>query len=405
MSTPARVADAWRRERFTGGFMLLALASGTTISMAQLATTLYALALGVDDARLGIIAAMEPLGIALMTLPAGLLVARYGARRVYFAASMGPMLLNLVVPFTGAWPLIALTQGLIGLCIPFRIVSINGVFLARLAQIGLARAGWYRAAMSVGTGMAGPWLASWLIGTHGAVATFCAASASFAGMALFSRALLGDAPPPPRGDRTGTGSLRTLLALAWRRDIREQLVAEAVNSATRALVGTYTVVLAIQSLGLAQTHAVALLTLQGVVAVLALFGLGHVAQRMTERRCHALSVAGGVAGLLALGLGRDAWTVGAGLAALCAGSSLLHLVNMQHLGRHPADKSQVSSLYNLASMTGAFCGPLIGGALAPLVGLRAAFLCWLPVVVLGALALRFAHGRRDATQPAPAKLS
>lgn len=121
--------------------MLLALASGTTISMAQLATTLYALALGVDSARLGIIAAMEPLGIALMTLPAGLLVARYGARRVYFAASMGPMLLNLVVPYTGAWPLIALTQVLIGLCIPFRIVSINGVFLARLAQIGLARAG------------------------------------------------------------------------------------------------------------------------------------------------------------------------------------------------------------------------------------------------------------------------
>ncbi|WP_230958412.1 hypothetical protein [Burkholderia cepacia] len=141
MSAPARVADAWRRERFTGGFMLLALASGTTISMAQLATTLYALALGVDSARLGIIAAMEPLGIALMTLPAGLLVARYGARRVYFAASMGPMLLNLVVPYTGAWPLIALTQVLIGLCIPFRIVSINGVFLARLAQIGLARAG------------------------------------------------------------------------------------------------------------------------------------------------------------------------------------------------------------------------------------------------------------------------
>ena len=46
MSAPARVADAWRRERFTRGFMLLALASGTTISMAQLATTLYALALG-----------------------------------------------------------------------------------------------------------------------------------------------------------------------------------------------------------------------------------------------------------------------------------------------------------------------------------------------------------------------
>ncbi|WP_175997766.1 MFS transporter [Burkholderia stabilis] len=405
MSAPARVAGAWRRERFTGGFMLLALASGTTISMAQLATTLYALALGVDSARLGIIAAMEPLGIALMTLPAGLLVARYGARRVYFAASMGPMLLNLVVPFTGAWPLIALTQGLIGLCIPFRIVSINGVFLARLAQIGLARAGWYRAAMSVGTGMVGPWLASWLIGVHGAVATFCAASASFAGMALFSRVLLGDAEQLPRGAQQATGGLRALLALAWTHDVREQLVLEAVNSATRSLAATYTVVLAIQSLGLSQTRAVALLTLQGAVAVIALFGLGHVAQRMTERRCHALSFAGAIAGLLALGLARDAWIVGAGLAALCAGSSLLHLVNMQRLGRHPADKSQVSSLYNLASMTGAFCGPLAGSALAPVVGLPAVFLCWLPVVALAALALQRSRMRRTTLQTLPAKLS
>lgn len=386
--------------------MLLALASGTTISMAQLATTLYALALGVDSARLGIIAAMEPLGIALMTLPAGLLVARYGARRVYFAASMGPMLLNLVVPFTtGAWPLIALTQALIGLCIPFRIVSINGVFLARLARIGLARAGWYRAAMTVGTGMAGPWLASWLIGAHGAVATFCAASASFAGMAWFSRLLLGDAEPPARGAQPDAGGLRALLALAWSRDVREQLALEAVNSATRSLVGTYTVVLAIQYLKLPQSGAVALLTLQGVVAVIALFGLGHVAQRMTERRCHALGLAGGVAGLLAFGLARDAWIVGAGLAALCAGSSLVHLVNMQHLGRHPADKSRVSSLYNLASMTGAFCGPLACSALVPVVGLRAVFLCWLPVVVLVAFALRFADGRRDAMRPLPEKLS
>ena len=162
-------------------------------------------------------------------------------------------------------------------------------------------------------------------------------------------------------------------------------------------------VLAIQSLGLSQTKAVALLTLQGVVAVIALFGLGHVAQRMTARRCHALSLAGAVAGLLALGLAHDAWVVGR--AALCAGSSLLHLVNMQRLGRHPADKSQVSSLYNLASMTGAFCGPLAGSALVPIVGLPGVFRCWLPVVVLVTFALRVATKRRDASRSVTAKLS
>ncbi|EGC99440.1 major facilitator superfamily protein [Burkholderia sp. TJI49] len=188
-----------------------------------------------------------------------------------------------------------------------------------------------------------------------------------------------------------------MLSLANHRDVREQLATEAVNSATRSLAGTYTVVLAIQHLRLSQTQAVALLTLQGVVAVVALFGLGRVASRWGDARCYAFSVAGGVAGLLALGLAREAWIVGAGLAALCAGSSLLHLVNMQRLGRHPADKSQVSSLYNLASMTGAFCGPLAGSALAPMVGLPSAFLCWLPVVGISAVMLR--RARRDAALP------
>ena len=163
-------------------------------------------------------------------------------------------------------------------------------------------------------------------------------------------------------------------------------------------------VLAIQSLGLSQTKAVALLTLQGVVAVIALFGLGHVAQRMTARRCHALSLAGAVAGLLALGLAHDAWVVGAGRRAVRR-PSLLHLVNMQRLGRHPADKSQVSSLYNLASMTGAFCGPLAGSALVPIVGLPGVFRCWLPVVVLVTFALRVATKRRDASRSVTAKLS
>ena len=91
--------------------------------------------------------------------------------------------------------------------------------------------------------------------------------------------------------------------------------------------------------------------------------------------------------------------------ALCAGSSLLHLVNMQRLGRHPADKSQVSSLYNLASMTGAFCGPLAGSALVPIVGLPGVFRCWLPVVVLVTFALRVATKRRDASRSVTAKLS
>jgi MFS family permease len=233
MSLLTPLARVWARERFVSYFMLLALASGTTISMAQLATTLYALKLGASTAQIGVISSMESLGMVFMTLPAGFLGARYGARRVYFIASAGPMLLNFVLPWTSIWYAIALTQWLIGLCIPFRIVSMNGALLAQLRQIGFARAGWYRAFMSIGMGMLGPWLATWLIGAHGYGASFVVAGSCFAAMALFSRTVMDDAAPAAvkrAADwRAGLAHLRALTGFAG---IRESLAVEALSSAT-----------------------------------------------------------------------------------------------------------------------------------------------------------------------------
>lgn len=405
MSALAPLARAWARERFVSHFMLLALASGTTISMAQLATTFYALKLGASTAQIGVISSMESLGMVFMTLPAGFLVARYGARRVYFIASAGPMLLNFVLPWTGVWYAIALTQWLIGLCIPFRIVSMNGAFLAQLKRIGFARAGWYRAAMSVGMGMLGPWLATWLIGAQGYAATFAAAGLCFAAMALFSRTVLDDASPDAATQatdwRAGLLHLRTLIGFA---DIRESLIVEVFSSATKSLASTFIVVLAIKTLGLPQTQAVQLLMMQGVVAVIALFAFGHLVRRLSHASCYAISLACAVGGLTAFGLGHSFAVLMAGVVMLGIGSSLLHLINMTQLGTHSADKNTISGLYNLASMGGSFCGAMGGGALSRYVGLQATFLWWLPLVGMASFALwrlRLAHAGHTARHVAP----
>ena len=110
------------RTSFLLNFMLLAAFSGATIGMAKIVTTLYALHLGANSMQVGIISAMESLGMIVLTLPAGFVIARYGARRVYFLASVGPMLLNLAIPMFGHWLWLAVARLLIGLCIPFRIV-------------------------------------------------------------------------------------------------------------------------------------------------------------------------------------------------------------------------------------------------------------------------------------------
>src|SRR5690606_20675505 len=132
--------------RFLFKFMLLSVLSGITIGMGRVVTTLYALHIGADSLEVGLIASIEALGRLLMTLPAGFLVAAYGVQRIYFLSSLGPMLLSLAIPWMQSWTGVALMRGLISLCIPFRVVSMNSSFLLQLPRIGTSKAGWYRAA-------------------------------------------------------------------------------------------------------------------------------------------------------------------------------------------------------------------------------------------------------------------
>lgn len=66
------------RPAFLVNFMRLAAFSGATIGMAKLVTTLYAIEIGANALQIGIISAMESLGMILLAL----LVTAYCWRRV-----------------------------------------------------------------------------------------------------------------------------------------------------------------------------------------------------------------------------------------------------------------------------------------------------------------------------------
>ena len=163
------------RPGFLVNFMLLATFSGATIGMAKIVTTLYALSLGANAMQVGIISAMESLGMVFLTLPAGFVIARYGAKPIYFVSSLGPMLVNLLIPLFSGWLWLALAQWLIGLFIPFRIVAMNSAFLRELKHLGLSKAGWYRGALTLGLGLLGPLLGNQFSGEgqfHGAFSEY-----------------------------------------------------------------------------------------------------------------------------------------------------------------------------------------------------------------------------------------
>ncbi len=126
---------------FIQKFMVLAVVSGGSIALGRIATQLFAIHLGATPLQIGLIMALEQAAMVMMALPAGFLISKLGVRASYFTASLGPMLVYAVMPFAMTWQWLAVARGLIGICIPFRIVSMNTSFLRELPRIGPDKAG------------------------------------------------------------------------------------------------------------------------------------------------------------------------------------------------------------------------------------------------------------------------
>lgn len=376
---------------FLPRFLLLALVSGATVGMAKIVITLYALALGADAWQIGVIAAMEALGMLFLTLPAGFVIARFGARRVYALSSLGPMLVNLAIPLYAAWWWLALGQLLIGLFIPFRIVAMNGSFLRQLKHLGSDKAGWYRGALTLGLGLLGPLLGN-AFSERGAFSlAFMLIAASFAGMALYSLRFwegVGDASPS--GTAAASGMLAQVRQLLGERSIRQSCSVELSNSATTSLFTTFIILLALEG-GVPQGQAVSLVMIEALFAVLALFGLGRVLRATRPGRAYALGLGLAITALLVCGLGHGyGWLVLAAVLVSLA-TATVHLVNMTRLSQRREDSSKLSGLFNLASMAGSFGGALLGGAISHFTGLANLFLCWIPLLLLVAWCCRQRH--------------
>lgn len=367
--------------------MLLSVIGGLTIGIGKVVTTFYAVHLGASSAQVGFIAAMEALGRLLVTLPAGFIIARFGARTVYFTSSLFPMLLNLAMPWLGAWYGVALLRGLVGLAIPFRIVSMNSAFLQQLKVLGASRAGWYRGSQSFGMALLGPLLGGWLV-THGSYTlSYVAIGALFGVMACYSRSLLPEGEKQ-RVDAGGRGMLAEVRELLRERAIRDSCLIELAVSAVTAVFSTFILLLATEVAGFSQQGAASLLMVQGATIVVVSFGFGRVLHHYRPGLVQSVSLVLAALGLVLIGTCVNAGCLALSAVLLGAGSALVSMARTLQLSRLAVDMSKLSGLYNLGNMAGALIGALLGGVLADVVGLQKLFLIWIGPLLVAAVFCR-----------------
>ncbi|CAN7614510.1 MFS transporter [Phenylobacterium sp. LjRoot219] len=372
-------------------FMLLAVVSGASIALGRISTQLFAIHLGASPLQIGTIMAIEQGVMMAVAIPAGFLVSRLGVRTSYFTASLGPMLVYAAMPFAGTWGLLALARGLIGVCIPFRINSMNTSFLRELPRIGQSKAGWYRGSQTLGISLAGPALAAWVTGQFGYGAAFLASGVMFGLMGVASLTFFPETREPQDG-APKVGFLREVRQLLGKRSIFESCVTEHVSSATTSLFTTFILIIAIQQLGLPRPAAVSLLAFQGCTTAASLFVGSRLYVKMSRHGAYLWSLGVGSAALLCLGLGQSYALLAIGAVLLSLASSSLHFQNMTQLSLSSANKSKISGLYNVAGMSGGVIGSMSGGLLSRVAPLQSVYVLWVAVLLATAAAIAL-HNR------------
>jgi len=378
MTTTIAQSHRLTPQAFTRAFVMLALASGVTIGMNKILVTLLALHLDAKAWQIGLLIGAESLSMMLLSLPAGIYISRLGPARVYLVSSLAAMVLYPLVAYAGSWYLAAILLLVAGVCIPFRVVSMNTSWLERLPEVGRQRAGWYRGTLMLGIGLLGPLLgtaSSSHLGIHG---SYWITSAMFALMGVYGFAILSRT----RSDETGSGigvALSEMLGQLRDPVIRQVCVFDGLGSLVRGFFGTFIIIIAVRQFHWEQQTGITLMVVEGASFVAVLLTLGAVVGRFGERQTYTLSHIAIVCGLLLLGLSSSVAGLAAGAVLQAVGQGLNHLVNVSRLAQAGRNMGHVSGLFTMVGMGGGFAGATLGGLLSNGFVLQDIFLLWIPV--------------------------
>ncbi|MDR1463211.1 MAG: MFS transporter [Azoarcus sp.] len=365
---------------FAASFILLSLTSGVTIGMNKILVTLMALRLNAESWQIGLLVSAESLSMMLVSLPAGILISRFSARPVYAVASLAAMCLYPLVAHAPSWHAAAGLLFLAGICIPFRIVSMNTSWLERLPELGASKGGWYRGALMLGIGLLGPLAGKLAADRFGVRSSYWITSGLFAFMALYGYTILSR-----NAGNKHDGLWRDARAMMGRlrdKTVREVCVYDGMAGAVHGFLGIFVIVIAVRVFHWPEPQAVTIMIAEGAMLVFTLLMLAPLVFKMGESRMYSVGHFCFISGLAILGLTRQGEWLFAGAILNAFGQGLNQLVNIARISRCDGHKGHISGLQTMIGMAGSFAGAALGGLLSKGMALQNIFLLWIPLWLL-----------------------
>ena len=363
--------------KFASSFIVLTILAGLGVGVARVLTSLYAVHIQASELQLGLIAAAQSFGLLFMALPVGVMVQRYGSLKIFALGSfLGAVLYSLQFLSANAWYLLAITA-LVSFVLPMRFVSIHTVFLSNLKRMGPAKAGWFRGSHMMGFFLIAPALTVFLIEHLNYQGAFFGVAVLFLLATVFAPICFGKHPIPETEQPKFKFSelIEPIKLIKKHPHLRTICSMEFMSNIANNYFGFFIVVIAIQNFQLHESLAVLLLTVQGLVFVGSLFGLGVLAEIVGYHKFYVIGLSLISFALISLSLAHQSIWLWPASVSLGLGLGMLHIANFMSFAKvgEQTSMSKISPLLALVGPAGGLLGGLTGAALGHHIGLQAIF--------------------------------
>lgn len=382
MTSPAARHSADALPFFVG----MNLLSGLSMGLANITLPLFALSLGATPGLIGVLAICQSIGVLLLGLPAGLMVDRYGPRRLLIAGSAGAGGIYLLLSQASGLLSVALLVSLISCLMPLRSVALSALFMQKISQIGIGKAGWFRGCYMGGQVLLAPLAAAALIDHLGYAHSYLVIGGSF----LLLLTLLGPVTrgyrhPARRATPLNLHALRQQLSML-RSDsaLRRNCSWELALQATQQFFTFFIAIIALHRFHAELAAATSLITFNGLCYVAALLFAGGLAQRWGEAMLRRTGCALATGALLALGWADSIEVARIAAALLGAGLGMVQVISLSGLARCGArlGTGKVSGVTIFLFPLGGLLGSALGGIVGSYLEVQRVFLLLAPLFIL-----------------------
>lgn len=366
-------------------FVGMNLLSGLSMGLANITLPLFAVSLGGSPATVGLLAICQSIGVLLMGLPAGLMVDRYGPKTLLIAGSTTVGILYLLLSQVSSLTTIAVMVGLISCLMPLRSVALSALFMQKIGQVGVSKAGWFRGCYMGGQVLLAPLVAAAMIGQLGYPHSYLLIGGCFGLLMVF----LGPVTRNYRRTANATPPLslralqQQLSVLRHDLQLRRNCAWELALQATNQFFTFFISIIAMQRFHVELTAATSLITLNGICYVAALLFSGRLAQRFGESALRRSGCVLSLVALLALGLADSIQIMRLAAPLLGAGMGMVQVVSLSGLARCGAQHGtgKISGVTIFLFPLGGLLGSALGGFVGDYLSLQIVFLLLAPVFI------------------------